>query len=362
MIAWSGRKKALMILAFIGPTLLGIIVFNIYPITYNSIISLTNRNQFHPNPDCNLKVINLIEPSCWPMFQESSGVSKPYTWQDPLIKNYSTLFGQLLTKVGSLALVQFVICFVPLIVASQVNKYYDRQLTRPISGILVWLLALLVTVIAFWFIGNKAIKTLQENSDFFVVVFRTILFVILTVPINYTVGLILALVLNTEYIKGRTFFRVAMIIPWAASTMFIIISLIWQFFFRDVGVINQVLAVFGINGPAWLQQPGLAFGVILLVNLWFSFPFCFTIILGGLQAIPADQYEAAEMDGATYLQQLAEYYPAITAPDGGTCDRAQRDWCRRFSDVWYRVGDHGRWTLPRSWRARFHRTGDDLCV
>jgi arabinogalactan oligomer/maltooligosaccharide transport system permease protein len=101
-----------------------------------------------------------------------------------------------------------------------------------------------------------------------------------------------------------------MIIPWAASTMFIIISLIWQFFFRDVGVINQVLSVFGINGPAWLQQPGLAFGVILLVNLWFSFPFCFTIILGGLQAIPADQYEAAEMDGATYAQQLTN----ITLP------------------------------------------------
>jgi arabinogalactan oligomer/maltooligosaccharide transport system permease protein len=304
MIAWSGRKKALMILLFIGPTLLGILLFNIYPITYNTIISLTNRNQFHPNPDCSLNVINLIEPSCWPMFQESSGVSKPYTWQDPLVKNYSTLLGQLLTKVGSLALVQFVVCFVPLVVAAQVNKHYDKQLTRPISSIFVWLLALLVTIIAFWFIGSKAVATLQADSDFFMVVFRTILFVIITIPINYTVGLTLALVLNTEYIKGRTFFRTAMIIPWAASTMFIIMSLIWQFFFRDVGVINQVLKIFGVNGPAWLQNPTTAFGVILLVNLWFSFPFCFTIILGGLQAIPADQYEAAEIDGATYWQQL----------------------------------------------------------
>jgi arabinogalactan oligomer/maltooligosaccharide transport system permease protein len=153
MIAWSGRKKALMILLFIGPTLLGILLFNIYPITYNTIISLTNRNQFHPNPDCSLNVINLIEPSCWPMFQESSGVSKPYTWQDPLWTNYSNLLGQLVTKVGSLALVQFVICFIPLIVAAQVNKYYDRQLTRPISGMLIWFLGLLVTIIAFWFIG-----------------------------------------------------------------------------------------------------------------------------------------------------------------------------------------------------------------
>jgi arabinogalactan oligomer/maltooligosaccharide transport system permease protein len=304
MIAWSGRKKALMILLFIGPTLLGILLFNIYPITYNTIISLTNRNQFHPNPDCSLNVINLIEPSCWPMFQESSGVSKPYTWQDPLWTNYSNLLGQLVTKVGSLALVQFVICFIPLIVAAQVNKYYDRQLTRPISGMLIWFLGLLVTIIAFWFIGVKAINTLQADSDFFMVVFRTILFVIITIPINYMVGLALALVLNVEYIKGRTFFRTAMIIPWAASTMFIIMSLIWQFFFRDVGVINQVLKIFGVNGPAWLQNPTTAFGVILLVNLWFSFPFCFTIILGGLQAIPADQYEAAEIDGATYWQQL----------------------------------------------------------
>ncbi len=304
MIAWSGRKKALMVLAFIGPTLLGILLFNIYPITYNVFISFTNRNQFHPNPDCSLSIINLIEPSCWPMFQESSGVSKPYTWQDPIITNYSNLLGQLVTKVGSLALVQFAICFVPLIVAAQVNKYYDRQLTRPISGILIWVLGLLVTIIAFWFIGIKAINTLQADSDFFIVVFRTILFVILTVPINYIVGLALALVLNTEYIKGRTFFRTAMIIPWAASTMFIIMSLIWQFFFRDAGAINQVLKLFDIKGPAWLQQAGLAFGVILLVNLWFSFPFCFTIILGSLQSIPADQYEAAEIDGATYWQQL----------------------------------------------------------
>ena len=304
MIAWSGRKKALMVLAFIGPTLLGIFLFNIYPITYNVIVSFTNRNQFHPNPDCDLNIINIIEPGCWPMFEESGGVGKPYTWQDPLITNYQNLLGQLVTKVGSLALVQFAICFVPLIVAAQVNKYYDKQLTRPISGLFIWLIGLLVTVIAFWFIGSKAISTLQEDSDFFMVVFRTVLFVIITVPINYIVGLVLALVLNTEYIKGRTFFRTAMIIPWAASTMFIIMSLIWQFFFREAGVINQILKVFNIDGPAWLQDPTLAFFVILLVNLWFSFPFCFTIILGSLQSIPADQYEAAEIDGATYWQQL----------------------------------------------------------
>jgi len=304
MIAWSGRKKALMILAFIGPTLLGILLFNIYPITYNIFISFTNRNQYHPNPDCSDSLTSIIEPTCWPMFKESSGISTPYSYQDPTYKNYSDLLGKLLSSTGLLALVQVVICFIPLIVIAQVNKYYDRQLTRPVSGVVVWILGLLVTAIVFWLIGRPAMNTLQADSDFFIVVFRTILFVIITTPINYIFGLALALVLNTEYIKGRTFFRTVMIIPWAASTMFIIMSLVWQFFFRDVGVINQLLNIIGITGPAWLLDPTIAFGVVILVNLWFSFPFCFNIILGALQSIPADQYEAADMDGATYWQQL----------------------------------------------------------
>ncbi len=311
MIAWSGRKKALMILAFIGPTLLGILLFNIYPIIYNTFISFTNRNLYHPNPDCSITVINLIEPKCWPMFKESVGVSTSYTIQSPPFANYGTLIGTLLTGTGLLAILKIVICFVPLIVAGQVNKYYDRKLSRPIPGIVVWLLGLIVLVLLAWVLNALgAVQTLQTGSDFFVVVFRTLLFVIITVPINYIFGLALALVLNTEYIKGRTFFRTIMIIPWAASTMFIIMSLVWQFFFRDVGVVNQILKIFNITGPTWLNNPTYAFAIILLVNLWFSFPFCFNIILGALQSIPADQYEAAEIDGATYWQQLT----SITLP------------------------------------------------
>lgn len=305
MIAWSGRKKALLILAFIGPTLLGILIFNIYPITYNVFISFTNRNQYHPNPDCSDFLTNIIEPTCWPMFKESKGVSKPYTYQTPVYGNYADLVGKLFSQSGLMALVKIVVSIVPLIAASRVNKYYGRQLNRPVSGVVVWLLGMAASILIAWLLNvSGAIKSLQAESDFFIVVFRTILFVIITVPINYIFGLVLALILNTDYIKGRTFFRTIMIIPWAASTMFIIMSLVWQFFFRDVGVINQLLRLFGVNGPAWLLNPTFAFGVVVLVNLWFSFPFCFNVILGSLQSIPADQYEAAEIDGATYWQQL----------------------------------------------------------
>lgn len=311
MITWSGRRKALMILAFVGPTLLGILLFNIYPITYNVFISFTNRNQYHPNPDCNTFLTNIIEPTCWPMFKASSGVSTPYSYQTPLFQNYIGLVGQLFTSAGLLAILKIIVCIIPLIVANQVNKYYDRKITRPISGMVVWIMGLAIAALLVWLLNaGGAINSLQSESDFFIVVFRTILYVIISIPINYIFGLVLALILNGEYIRGRTIFRVIMIIPWAASTMFIIMSLVWQFFFRDVGVINQVLKIFGIIGEAWLLNPTIALGIIILVNLWFSFPFCFTIILGALQAIPVEQYEAADMDGATYWQQLTH----ITLP------------------------------------------------
>lgn len=311
MVSWSGRRKALTILAFVMPTILGILALNIYPILFNVYISFTNRNQFHPSPDCSDTLSSILEPSCWPMFKSVSGLGQPYKIADPAYSQYASLIGELFQPDGLLAIFKFVILFVPLIIASRVNKHYDKQIERPVNPLMVTLMGLVGVVLLYFLLGiPNALKTLQEGSDFFVVVFRTIFFVILTVPINYAVGLTLALVLNGEYIKGRTFFRAVMVIPWAASTMFIIMSLIWQFFFREQGTLNQVLKILGFDGRAWLQDPSYAFAIIILVNLWFSFPFCFNIILGALQSIPADQYEAADVDGASYWQQLVN----ITIP------------------------------------------------
>ncbi len=305
MISWSGRRKALTIIAFIAPTLIGILLFNIYPILFNVYISFTNRNQYHPNPNCEETLSGIFEPSCWPMFKESTGVGQPYGIQDPAYQNYADLIGQLFTGTGLLSIGKFILIFVPFILAHQVNKYLGKQVTRPVSSLMVWLGALLLALLIAWLVDAvEAMDSLQESSTFFVVVFRTLLFVVLTVPINYIVGLILALVLNSDFIKGRTFFRAIMVIPWAASTMFIIMSLVWQFFFREQGTVNQILKAFNVEPVSFLTNPTWAFAIIILVNLWFSFPFCFNIILGALQSIPADQYEAADVDGATYMQQL----------------------------------------------------------
>jgi len=307
MANWSGRRKYLTVLLFIAPTIIGILIFNIYPIIFNTFISFTNRNQFHPRPDCTIFLTSVLEPSCWPMFEgRQRGVGQAYTIQDPLFQNYANLLGDLFTNEGLSALLRLLIALLPFAAASQLNRYFDRQLSRPVNSIVVWLAAFVMAVGLGLILDIRgAYDVLQRSGDFFIVVFRTILYVAACMPLFFTVGLVLALILNNDYIRGRTFWRAIMIIPWASSSMAVMMALIWQFFFREKGTINQLLKLLGVEQAIiWLNDPLYAFIIVVLVNLWFSYPFFFTVILGALQSIPPEQYEAAEMDGASYWQQL----------------------------------------------------------
>jgi arabinogalactan oligomer/maltooligosaccharide transport system permease protein len=166
------------------------------------------------------------------------------------------------------------------------------------------LIAVLLNAQANW-------DTLMASGDFIVVVMRTLLFVIIRVPLSFVLGLTLALILNSNFLPGRTFFRVLLFIPWAASSLAILMALVWQFFFREQGTLNQVLnALFNIKGPGWLTNPTTAFAAIVAADTWFSYPFFMIVILGALQSVPADTYEAASIDGANWWKQLT----SITLP------------------------------------------------
>ena len=216
------------------------------------------------------------------------------------------------TGASLLNLALIVAVFVPIIIASQVNKRLSKQLQRPVSSGVVWL-AGIVGAIAVALLVNLggAYRTLLNSGDFVGVILQTVLYVAIRVPLTLVLAMVLALVLNSDFIKGRAFFRVLLFVPWAASSLSILIALIWQFFFREQGTINQFLnAVFGFKGPAWLNLEWGAMASIVIADVWFSYPFMMIIILGALQSIPGEQYEAAEIDGATWMQQ----FNAITLP------------------------------------------------
>jgi arabinogalactan oligomer/maltooligosaccharide transport system permease protein len=137
----------------------------------------------------------------------------------------------------------------------------------------------------------------------------TILWTISNVTIGVTLGLLLALALNTKGLAFRAGYRVLLILPWAVPTY--ITALVWRgMFHKQFGIINQIFQIFGFEPVAWFDKPFTSFLAVLTTNGWLSFSFMMVVSLGALQSIPADLYEAARVDGATRWQQ----FRSITLP------------------------------------------------
>jgi arabinogalactan oligomer/maltooligosaccharide transport system permease protein len=199
------------------------------------------------------------------------------------------------------------------------RRQVSRQASPPTTW-WWWLVGLGVAYLLWRVLGiGESLTQLQETGDFFIVIFRTILYVLACIPLFFLVGMGLALILNNQHIKGVGIWRAVLIIPWAVQSY--IAALVWQFFFRgEVGTINQIgvaLGLFDGQGPTWLgdpNRPWLAFIAVVVINLWMSYPFFTVVILGALQSIAQDQYEAAEVDGATWWHKLLHITLPLVRP------------------------------------------------
>jgi arabinogalactan oligomer/maltooligosaccharide transport system permease protein len=137
----------------------------------------------------------------------------------------------------------------------------------------------------------------------------TLIWTVTNVAIGVTVGLALALALNTKDLRGKAIYRVLLILPWAIPNY--ITALIWKgMFHQQFGVINQILQIVHLSPVSWFESPLTSFATVLTTNGWLSFPFMMVISLGALQSIPGDLYEAARVDGASKWQQ----FTSITLP------------------------------------------------
>jgi arabinogalactan oligomer/maltooligosaccharide transport system permease protein len=146
-------------------------------------------------------------------------------------------------------------------------------------------------------------------DNFYYTFFFNVVWTITNVAIGVSVGLVLALILNTKGLALRPIYRVLLIFPWAMPNY--ITALIWKgMFHQQFGVVNQVLQIVGFHPIAWFDRPFTSFLTALATNGWLSFPFMMVISLGALQSIPSDLYEAARVDGATKWQQ----FRGITLP------------------------------------------------
>lgn len=137
----------------------------------------------------------------------------------------------------------------------------------------------------------------------------TIVFSALTVVCTLVIGLVLASVVQWEALKGRSIYRLLLILPYAVPA-FISILIFKGLFNQSFGEINMLLeGLFGIS-PAWFSDPFMAKTMILIVNTWLGFPYMMILCMGLLKAIPDDLYEASAIDGANFITNFTR----ITMP------------------------------------------------
>lgn len=145
---------------------------------------------------------------------------------------------------------------------------------------------------------------------FFPVLGWTICFAVISTLGSYTVGLLLAILLNNPNMKESKIYRALLIIPWALPSTIAILA--WQGLLNEqYGGINNLLHAIGIayNVP-WLTNPLWARIGIIIVNIWLGFPYMMNVCLGGLQSVSPEYYESAKMDGASKFQ----CFKSITLP------------------------------------------------
>ncbi|MGX4736596.1 carbohydrate ABC transporter permease [Kitasatospora griseola] len=129
----------------------------------------------------------------------------------------------------------------------------------------------------------------------------TVVWTVTCVVLHYSIGLGLAMLLNRK-MRGRSVYRLVLILPWAVPTFVTVFS--WRLMLADGGAVNGLLSMLHLPEPGWLSDPLAQKFAAILVNTWVGVPFMMISLLGGLQSIPAELYEAAEMDGATAWQRF----------------------------------------------------------
>ncbi|EPR22908.1 sugar ABC transporter permease, partial [Agrobacterium radiobacter DSM 30147] len=135
-----------------------------------------------------------------------------------------------------------------------------------------------------------------ERDLFWRSVWNTVFFVVLQVGFMVGFSLITAIVLNRD-IRARGFFRAVFFFPVLLSP--VVVALIWKWILQRFGVLNAAMEGLGLGSVDWLLEANLAFGWSVFLSVWAHMGFYTLILLAGLQAIPRDVYEAAQLDKAS---------------------------------------------------------------
>jgi arabinogalactan oligomer/maltooligosaccharide transport system permease protein len=136
----------------------------------------------------------------------------------------------------------------------------------------------------------------------------TLIWTVSCVVVTYAIGLGLAVLLNRP-LRLRGVYRVLMILPWAVPSF--VSAFAWRYMFNEkFGLFNGLLTAMGLDPVAWFDTQWTSLSTAVITNIWLGVPFIMVSLLGGMQTIPAELYEAATIDGASPWQRFVN----ITVP------------------------------------------------
>lgn len=161
------------------------------------------------------------------------------------------------------------------------------------------------------FVGLDNFKAIFHDELFYQSLKVTFIFALISVPLYQIASLLIALLLNMRT-RGMKFFRLIYFMPTVIPA--VAVSMMWIMIFNpEFGILNRALGWFGIEGPAWLQDPSYALGALIVMGIW-GIGNTIIIYLSGLQGVPEELYEAAQLDGAGPLRRFMNVTVPMISP------------------------------------------------
>lgn len=153
------------------------------------------------------------------------------------------------------------------------------------------------------FVGVRNYVTLFKDATFWKSMFNTFIFLIVQVPIMIAGALLIAVAIEQKFIRGKAFFRTTIFLP--SVTALVAYALVFKVLLNgDHGLINYVIELFGGTGVDWFYKEWPARIAIIISITWRWLGYNMIILMAGIQSIPGDLMEAADIDGATFWDKL----------------------------------------------------------
>lgn len=162
------------------------------------------------------------------------------------------------------------------------------------------------------FVALDNFRRLIQDDSFWQALGNTLYFIAGYIPLVMVCALGVAIALNQK-LRGLVLFRTAFFIPVVSA--WVAVALLWKWIFNPrLGLLNYLLSLVGIQGPAWLLDPNWAMPAIIITSVWKDIGFIMIMFLAGLQGISETYYEAAKMDGANAWQRLRHVTLPLLSP------------------------------------------------